>query len=65
MPQTGIIDYKQLAECIKNEIIKINNSSVVLTDCEVSDFDHKSIITNQGIFNGENFIFCGGLFLID
>ena len=62
VPQTGIIDYKQLAECIKNEIIKINNSSAVLTDCEVSDFDHKSIITNQGIFNGKNFIFCGGLF---
>ena len=62
VPQTGIIDYKQVATCLKEKILKINNQSQIITNCEVMNNNKSSIITNRGLFNANNFIFCGGLF---
>ena len=62
VPQTGIIDYKQVAICLKEKILKINNQSQIITNCEVVGINKSSIMTNQGLFNANNFIFCGGLF---
>ncbi len=62
VPQTGIIDYKQVARCLKEKILKINNQSQIITNCEVMNSNKSSIITNRGLFNANNFIFCGGLF---
>jgi len=62
VPQTGIIDYKQVAICLKEKILKINHKSQIITNCEVISNTRSSIITNKGIFNANNFIFCGGLF---
>ena len=62
VPQTGIIDYKQVATCLKEKILKINNQSQIITNCEVVNNNKSSIITNRGLFNANNFIFCGGLF---
>jgi len=62
VPQTGIIDYKQVAKCLKENILKINNQSQIITNCEVVGNNKSSIMTNQGVFNANNFIFCGGLF---
>jgi len=62
VPQTGIIDYKQVAGCLNEKILKINNQSQIITNCEVVGINKSSIITNKGLFNANNFIFCGGLF---
>ena len=62
VPQTGIIDYKQVAECLNEKILNINNQSQIITNCEVVGVNKSSIITNKGLFNANNFIFCGGLF---
>ena len=62
VPETGIIDYKEVASCLANKIVEINSQSKILTSCEVLDYNDKEVITSQGVFNGSNFIFCGGLF---
>jgi len=62
VPETGIIDYKEVASCLANKIVEINSQSKILTSCEVLDYNDKEVITNQGVFKGSNFIFCGGLF---
>ncbi len=62
VPQTGIIDYKQVARCLKEKILNINNQSQIITNCEVVGINQSTIITNKGLFNANNFIFCGGLF---
>ncbi len=62
VPQTGIIDYVQVAQCLKEKIFKINSKSQVITNCKVISNNKNYIITNRGLFYAKNFIFCGGLF---
>ena len=62
VPQTGIIDYVQVAQCLKEKIFKINSKSKIITNCKVISNNKNYIITNRGLFYAKNFIFCGGLF---
>ena len=62
VPQTGIIDYKGVANSLVDNILKINSKSKVLKNCKFLDFKKSEIITNQGDYKADNIIFCGGLF---
>ena len=66
VPETGIIDYKKVADKLVDLIRKINIESNVLTNSEVLDFyrrDNQSIVvTKTRKFQCENIIFCAGLF---
>ncbi|MBF25622.1 MAG: L-2-hydroxyglutarate oxidase [Flavobacteriales bacterium] len=66
VPETGIIDYKQVAHKLVDLIKKINSKSGVITNSEVSDFyrneKHSVVVTNKQKFYCENIIFCAGLF---
>ena len=62
VPQTGIIDYKQVARCLQEKILMINNQSQIITNCKVISNNKKHIVTNKGLFAAKNKIFCGGLF---
>ena len=66
VPETGIIDYQQVAEKLAFLITQINDESRVLTESEVIDFsdtEHSSIVTTRNKkFECNNIIFCAGLF---
>jgi len=62
VPQTGIIDYKQVAKCLQEKILKINNKSQIITNCKVISNNKKYVVTDKGLFTAKNKIFCGGLF---
>jgi len=64
--ETGIIDYRQVAEKLAFLITSINSDSKILMDSEVIDFtDEESsstVITRSDQFYCKNIIFCAGLF---
>ena len=66
VPETGIIDYKEVAHKLAYLITSINPSSKVLTKSEVIDFTISellsTVITKNHQFKCKNIIFCGGLF---
>ena len=62
VPQTGIIDYKGVANSLSKNILDINSSSRVLKDCKFLDCQELKIVTSKGDFKCDNIIFCGGLF---
>lgn len=66
VPETGIIDYKEVAHKLADLITSINPSSKVLTKSEVIDFTVSellsTVITKNHIYKCKNIIFCGGLF---
>lgn len=66
VPETGIIDYKELAQKISFLITDINPKSKILTNTKVIDFvkaSNKSlVITNDYQFQCNNIVVCGGLF---
>ena len=66
VPETGIIDYKQLAEKLSVLMKNINSESKILTNTEVIDFithsDKSIVITKKHQFECQNIIVCGGLF---
>ena len=66
VPETGIINYKQLAEKLAFLIKKINSESKILKNTKVIDFithsDKSIVITNDYQFECQNIIICGGLF---
>ena len=66
VPETGIIDYRQVATTLASLITSINSDSKILTNSEVIDFiDKKSssiVITRRDKFQCKNIIFCAGLF---
>ena len=62
VPDSGIIDYKQVANKLAENVEQLNNNSRIITDCEVLDYKSGSIATSKGNFNANNIIFCGGLF---
>ena len=62
VPQTGIIDYKGVANCFANIVKKINNHSQVITSCKVISYTKDCVKTTKGVFNSRHIIFCGGLF---
>jgi len=66
VPETGIIDYKQVANKLASLITDINPESLVLTQEEVIDFEDGELLsvitTKKNQFQCKNIIFCGGLF---
>jgi len=66
VPETGIINYKQLAEKLAYLITQINSKSRILTNSKVIDIqtdnDNSVVITDHEHFQCSNIITCGGLF---
>ena len=62
VPEAGIIDYKEVTFKLAEQVKLINNKSNIITSCLVKDYKNSLIMTNKGVFNADNIIFCGGLF---
>ena len=62
VPESGIIDYKQVTEKLAKKVKEINPSSEIITDCEVDNYSNELINTSKGEFIAKHIIFCGGLF---
>ncbi len=66
VPETGIINFRQLAKKIASLIIKINAQSKILTSTEVKNIKKREreslVITNKNTFSCEHVITCAGLF---
>ena len=62
VPQSGIIDYKQVAKQFAKDIVSINKNSHIQLSCKVLDYNNQNIKTDIGNFKARNIIFCGGLF---
>ena len=62
VPESGIINYKDVTNKLAKQIKLINPNSDVITNCEVLDYNNSKIETLKGSFNAKNVIFCGGLF---
>ena len=62
VPESGIIDYKEVANKLAKKVKSINNSSEVITNCEVKNYNNSEIKTSKGTFKANHIIFCGGLF---
>ena len=62
VPESGIIDYKEVANKLAEKIIAINFNSEVITNCEVKNYNNSEIKTSKGTFKAKYIIFCGGLF---
>ena len=60
IPQSGIIDYKDVANKLAERVKAINTKIVV--NCEVLDYNNSLIFTSKGTFDSKHIIFCGGLF---
>ena len=67
VPETGIIDYREVAKKLASLIKEINPNSVIATGEEVLSFKKKNqnisqVFTNNQIFECKNIIVCAGLF---
>lgn len=62
VPESGIIDFKEITNMFADKVKSINSESLIITNCEVKDYKENQIKTSQGIFNSRHIIFCGGLF---
>ena len=62
VPESGIIDYKDVTNKLSELIVKINPNSKIQTSCEVLDVKDEVLLTNQGNIQSHHSVFCGGLF---
>ena len=62
VPESGIIDYKQVTNTLADLISMINPNSKVLCSCEVLDINDGFLQTSSGNISVKNNIFCSGLF---
>ena len=62
VPESGIIDYKQITEKFAEKILSINKKSKIIFSCEVYNFDDTSLFTSKGKIFSKSNIFCSGLF---
>ena len=66
VPETGIIDYRQVANKLANLILEINPKSSILTNTEVISCEstaHYTIISDKKqSYKCSHAVFCGGLF---
>jgi len=62
VPESGIIDYKEVTNKLARNVKSINPNSDIITDCKVIDYTNSKIKTSKGNFNAQHIIFCGGLF---
>ncbi len=62
VPNSGIIDYKQVANKLAQKLKLLNSNSQIITNCKVLDYSDSNITTSQGSYKANHIIFCGGLF---
>ena len=62
VPESGIIDYKEVTNKLADQVRSMNSNSYIHTDCEVLDYNNSKIKTSKGNFKAKHIIFCGGLF---
>ena len=62
VPESGIIDYREVTNKLAELITEINPKSKILNFCEVLDLKEESLITSRGVVLSSHSIFCGGLF---
>lgn len=62
VPQSGIIDYKGVANKLAELIKEINPESRIETNCEVLNIEDEKLFSTKGTINASHSIFCGGLF---
>jgi L-2-hydroxyglutarate oxidase len=62
VPESGIIDYKDVTRKLAENVKSINPNSEIITDCDVLDYMHSEIKTSKGYYKSQHIIFCGGLF---
>jgi L-2-hydroxyglutarate oxidase len=66
VPETGIIDYKQVANRLAKLVIDINPNSKILTNSEVvsceSNSIHSIVTIKNKVFKCSHVVFCCGLF---
>ena len=62
VPESGIIDYKQITEKFAEKILSINKKSKIIFSCEVYNFDDTILFTSKGKIFSKSNIFCSGLF---
>lgn len=63
-PETGIVEYKQVAEALKNEIITLGGHIIFSSNVKDIQSDSKEItvLTNLEKYRCKNLINCGGLY---
>ena len=65
VPTTGIINYQEISEVLREQLLRLNSNSRVLTNHRVTDVIQKnrisSVIANSENFSAKIVIFCGGL----
>jgi L-2-hydroxyglutarate oxidase len=62
VPESGIIDYKDVTNKLAKQMKLINPNSDIVTNCEVLDYYNSKIETSKESFHAQHIIFCGGLF---
>ena len=62
VPESGIIDYKEVANKLAEKIKSINLNSEIIMNCEVLSYKNSLIKTSQENFTAKHIVFCGGLF---
>ena len=62
VPQSGIIDYKEVCNKFAELIKQMNPKSKIALNCEVLDIEDGLLFSTKGKLKVEHTIFCGGLF---
>ena len=62
VPQSGIIDYKEVCNKFAELIKQMNPKSKIALNCEVLEIEDGLLFSTKGKLKVEHTIFCGGLF---
>ena len=62
VPQSGIIDYKEVCNKFTELIKQMNPKSKIALNCEVLEIEDGLLFSTKGKLKVEHTIFCGGLF---
>ncbi len=62
VPQSGIIDYKEVSNKFAELIKQMNPKSKIALNCEVLEIEDGLLFSTKGKLKVEHTIFCGGLF---
>ena len=62
VPQSGIIDYKEVSNKFAELIKQLNPNSKIALNCEVLDIEKGLLFSTKGKIKIKHTIFCGGLF---
>ena len=62
VPQSGIIDYKEVSKKFAELIKQLNPNSKIALNCEVLDIEKGLLFSTKGEIKIKHTIFCGGLF---